>query len=72
MTPTNRLPKRRRDLPPAVGRCVVGDALRAVRVWSEEQWLAMPAHERPNPAHHFQGLGWVAAGPPGRPSGRRE
>ena len=40
-------------------RCIVGDTIRPVRIWTEEQWERMDPAERPSPADHVPGLGWV-------------
>jgi hypothetical protein len=43
--------------------CTVGAMLCRLRVWSEPQWDALPAAERPATREHVPGLGWVAAVP---------
>jgi hypothetical protein len=40
---------------------IVGDTIREVRIWTEEEWEQTPAAERPSPAEHLPGLGWVGA-----------
>lgn len=66
MPPTNRVRRHLRP-PAALCHCVVGEALAAVRVWSEAEWAGMTERERPTPAEFLPGLGWVAAGPVRRP-----
>jgi hypothetical protein len=39
--------------------CIVGDTIRRVRIWTEEEWTKFDPAERPSPAEHFPGLGWV-------------
>ena len=41
--------------------CVVDNTLRHVRVFSDAEWAAIDPADRPAPAEHFRGLGWVAA-----------
>ena len=55
---------------PSRPTCVVGETLREVRVLSEAEWGAIAPEDRPSPAEHFPGLGWVVAGRVGgaRPS----
>lgn len=52
-----------RRVSPPLGQCVVGETVRVIRAWAEDEWLAMPADKRPSPAEFVPGLGWVAAGP---------
>jgi hypothetical protein len=42
---------------------VIGSALCDLRVWSEEEWAALPEHERPLEFVHAPGLGWVGGVP---------
>lgn len=41
--------------------CIVGNTLCQVRVWTEEEWERLAPAERPSPAEHVPGLGWVGA-----------
>lgn len=41
----------------------MGDTLRTLRLWTEEEWLAMPAAKRPGTAKECPGIGWISAGP---------
>jgi hypothetical protein len=41
--------------------CVVGDTLCRVRVWTEAEWEQIVPADRPSPAVHVPGLGWVGA-----------
>ena len=47
--------------PPVEVLC--GPLLCRLRVWSDAEWAALPASERPARADHFPGLGWVGAVP---------
>jgi hypothetical protein len=47
--------------PPEPVRCIVGETVREVRVWTEEEWERLDPARRPSPAEHVPGLGWVAA-----------
>jgi hypothetical protein len=42
-------------------RCIVGETVREVRVWTEEEWDRLDPARRPSPAEHVPGLGWVGA-----------
>jgi hypothetical protein len=42
-------------------QCIVGDTVCNVRVWSEEEWERLAPADRPTPAEHVPGLGWVGA-----------
>jgi hypothetical protein len=52
---------------PAPVYCIVGETVREVRIWTEEQWERMDPAERPSPAEYAPGLGWVAATHTSRP-----
>jgi hypothetical protein len=41
--------------------CIIGNTLCQVRVWTEEEWEKLDPAERPSPAEHVPGLGWVGA-----------
>jgi hypothetical protein len=62
--PTNRLPHTipvfdSKSAKPAFIECIVGDTIRRVRIWTEKEWAAFDPAERPSPAEHFPGLGWI-------------
>ena len=62
--PPDRPPKDTSD-PPEIPRpepvyCVIGDTLREVRVWTEEEWERLDPSRRPSPAEYVSGVGWVA------------
>lgn len=62
--PPNHLARRISDFDPKIpGRhfiqCIVGDTIRKVRIWSEEEWAEIDPAERPTPAEYFPGLGWI-------------
>ena len=40
-------------------QCIVGETIRPVRIWSEEQWNRIAPEDRPHPAEHVPGVGWV-------------
>ena len=40
-----------------------GPMLCRLRVWTEAEWAALPARERPSRHVHAPGLGWVGAVP---------
>ena len=42
--------------------CIIGDTVRKVRVWTEEEWARLDPAERPKPAELIPGLGWVGIG----------
>jgi hypothetical protein len=42
-----------------------GETLRELRVWSESRWDRTPERDRPRPARHCPGLGWVVTVPLG-------
>jgi hypothetical protein len=42
---------------------VIGSALCDLKVWTEEEWAALPEHERPLKYVHAPGLGWVGGVP---------
>lgn len=42
---------------------LIGAALCELRVWTEEEWAALPEHERPTQFVHAPGLGWVGGVP---------
>ncbi|MDR3638162.1 MAG: hypothetical protein P4L84_30440 [Isosphaeraceae bacterium] len=42
---------------------LIGSALCDLRVWTEEEWAALPEHERPLQFVHAPGLGWVGGVP---------
>jgi hypothetical protein len=46
-------------LDPLLG--IADDKLCRLRVWSEEEWSAVPDDQRPWRVAHFPGLGWVGA-----------
>jgi hypothetical protein len=46
---------------PAPVHCIVGDTVCQVRVWSEKEWERLDPADRPDPAEHVPGLGWVGA-----------
>src|SRR4051794_32254273 len=62
MLPQNRLEDGNRA-PPSRSRvfCAIGETLCEVRVWTEEEWEALPPDRRPSPAEFLDGLGWVGA-----------
>jgi len=45
---------------------LIGSALCDLRVWTEEEWAALPEHERPLQFVHAPGLGWVGGAPVAR------
>jgi hypothetical protein len=61
--PANRFPGLAAPALPRRLTCAVGDTLCEVRVLTEAEWDALPAEERPSPAEHYLGLGWVVATP---------
>jgi hypothetical protein len=44
---------------PASIECIVGDTIRRVRIWTEQEWATIDPAERPSPAEYFPGLGWI-------------
>ena len=42
------------------GLVVVGEVLCRLHSWTEAQWEAIPAAQRPSPSAYREGLGWVA------------
>ena len=42
---------------------LIGSALCDLRVWSEEEWAALPERDRPLEVVHAPGLGWVGGVP---------
>ena len=48
---------------PSPQYCTVGEMLCEVRLWSEDEWDAMPSGDRPEVVSHVLGLGWVGAVP---------
>jgi hypothetical protein len=71
MTPADReeSPRHEPPTPRGLGPCVVGETIRTLRVWGEEQWEALDPGSRPADAEHVPGLGWVSAGPVRPPPG---
>jgi hypothetical protein len=63
MAPPNRLatlaPPPPESPRPGPVECIVGDTICRVRIWTEEEWGRLPAEERPSPAEHVPGVGWV-------------
>jgi hypothetical protein len=64
--PSNRLPKANsatanEPAAPDPIQCIVGETVRNVRVWTEDEWARLDPEERPTPAEYFPGLGWVGA-----------
>jgi len=50
-----------REIPrPEPVYCIIGDTVRGVRIWTEEEWERLEPAERPSPAEYAPGLGWVA------------
>jgi hypothetical protein len=43
--------------------CTLGETLCRVRVWTEEEWAALDPADRPTPAEHVPGLGWIVPVP---------
>jgi hypothetical protein len=39
--------------------CIIGDTVRKVRVWTEEEWARFNPAERPRMVELIPGLGWV-------------
>jgi hypothetical protein len=64
-TPINRVtthgPPAPRAARPEPVRCIIGETIREVRFWTEEEWEALAPEERPSPAEHIPELGWVGA-----------
>src|SRR5262249_46045631 len=46
---------------PEAIHCIVGETLCQVCIWSEEELERLAPAERPSPAEHVPGLGWVGA-----------
>ena len=42
-------------------RCIVGETVREVRIWTEEEWERMDPAERSSLAEYVPGLGGVGA-----------
>jgi hypothetical protein len=45
---------------PASIECIVGNTIRRVRIWTEEEWAEVDPVERPSCAERFLGHAWIA------------
>jgi hypothetical protein len=49
--------------PPAPIEVISGGMLCRLKIWNDQEWAALPAHQRPRDRAKVPGLGWVGAVP---------